>query len=149
MYELLKGKFNYCKDIHWNDVIDKIGNEFESQTQRFIFDGKAAPTFVLTNSYFPGSIKNIFEEVNKVMKTKSLHIYTSLGMGSATYGRHSDTMDVLLIQSIGNVSYIIDDGCGDYKTVNLTPGDGLIIKKGIYHNPLIKEARVTLSFSWD
>ena len=34
------------------------------------------------------------------------------------------------------------------KTFMLNPGDGLIIPEGVYHNPIVLEPRITLSFSW-
>ena len=82
------------------------------------------------------------------MKTKVLHVYTSLGGNSPTFGRHNDGMDVLIIQSIGSIQYKIDNDTRQSDTVTLNPGDGIIIRRGVYHTPIIKEPRVTLSFSW-
>ena len=50
-------------------------------------------------------------------------------------------MDVLIIQSIGQIKYKIDNDDGIIKS----DGDGVIIKRGIYHTPIIEEPRVTLS----
>ena len=107
-----------------------------------------APTFVLHNSYLPGTLTQVFDRVNHEMRTKVLHVYTSLGGNSPTFGRHKDEMDVLIIQSIGQIKYKIDNDTTESDTVTLNPGDGLIIKEGVYHTPIIKEPRVTLSFSW-
>ena len=142
-YEYLKGRFNYCQNILWEDVIYKIDNEFKSSSYKLLVERTQAPTFVLHNSYLPGSLKSIFERVNNEMNTKVLHVYTSLGSNSPTFGRHKDSMDVLIIQSIGQIKYKIDNDM-----VSLNPGDGVIIKRGIYHTPIIEEPRVTLSFSW-
>ena len=54
-------------------------------------------------------------------------------------------LDLLLRISI---KYKIDNNTTESDTVTLNPGDGLIIKEGVYHTPIIKEPRVTLSFSW-
>ena len=78
-----------------------------------------------------------------------VHVYTSFGGGSQTFGRHDDEVNVLIAQSIGRVGYRIDNNKGDFEDVYLDPGDGIIIKKGVFHAPIIGEPRVTLSFSWD
>tara|TARA_B100000686_G_C16621377_1_gene879416 strand:+ start:120 stop:581 length:462 start_codon:yes stop_codon:yes gene_type:complete len=147
-YEYLEDKFNYCQDVSWEDVISKIDHEFKNRSYNFLIEKRQAPTFVLHNFYLPGTLKTSFERVNEEMKTKVLHVYASLGSNSPTFGRHMDPMDVLLIQAIGNVSYKLDNNTTESTTVNLSPGDGIIIKKGVYHTPIIKEPRVTLSFSW-
>ena len=142
-YEYLKGKFNYCQNVSWTDVIDKINNEFINLSYKLLVEKRQAPTFVLHNLYLPGTLKQVFDKVNEDMKTKVLHVYTSFGSNSPTFGRHKDSMDVLIIQSIGQIKYKIDNDM-----VSLNPGDGVIIKRGIYHTPIIEEPRVTLSFSW-
>ena len=147
-YEYLKGRFNYCQNILWEDVIYKIDNEFKSSSYKLLVERTQAPTFVLHNSYLPGSLKPIFERVNNEMNTKVLHVYTSFGSNSPTFGRHSDDVDVLIIQSIGSVKYKIDNDYKQSDIITLYPGDGIIIKRGVYHTPIIKEPRVTLSFSW-
>tara|TARA_R100000742_G_C4222218_1_gene45692 strand:- start:86 stop:547 length:462 start_codon:yes stop_codon:yes gene_type:complete len=147
-YEYLKGKFNYCRNVSWDDVIDKIDNEFKNFSYKLLVDKRKAPTFVLHNLYLPGTLRQVFDRVNEDMKTKVLHVYTSLGENSPTFGRHNDSMDVLIIQSIGTVGYYIDNNTKESDNLILEPGDGIIIKRGVYHTPIIKEPRVTLSFSW-
>jgi mannose-6-phosphate isomerase-like protein (cupin superfamily) len=70
-----------------------------------------------------------------------VHTYISLGANSSTYGRHNDDKHVLLVQSIGEMQYGFDDGV----IVTLVPGDSLLIKKGVYHTPIVPGPRVTLS----
>tara|TARA_B100001564_G_C20212924_1_gene478110 strand:- start:84 stop:536 length:453 start_codon:yes stop_codon:yes gene_type:complete len=147
-YEYLEGKFNYCQNVLWKDVIYKIDNEFTNSSYKLLVEKTQAPTFVLHNSHLPGSLRPIFEKVNEEMNTKVLHIYTSFGSNSPTFGRHKDSVDVLIIQSIGQIKYKIDNDTMNFDIVSLNPGDGLIIKRGIYHTPIIEEPRVTLSFSW-
>tara|TARA_E500000318_G_scaffold48411_1_gene45545 strand:- start:1013 stop:1471 length:459 start_codon:yes stop_codon:yes gene_type:complete len=147
-YKYLKEKFNYCQNVSWGDVINKIDNEFRNKSHKFLVEEGQAPTFVLHNSYLPGTLTQVFDRVNHEMRTKVLHVYTSLGGNSPTFGRHKDEMDVLIIQSIGQIKYKIDNDTTESDTVTLNPGDGLIIKEGVYHTPIIKEPRVTLSFSW-
>ena len=150
IYEYLEGRFNYCQNILWEDVIYKIDNEFKNFSYKLLVEKRQAPTFVLHNSYLPGSLNPIFERVNNEMNTKVLHIYTSFGSNSPTFGKHKDSMDVLIIQSIGQIKYKIDDdNTMNSDIITLNSGDGIIIKKGVYHTPIIEEPRVTLSFSWE
>ncbi len=140
--ELLNNKFNYCKDIIWEDVILKIENEFNFGTLKFLHSKESAPTFVLQNGYFPNTIQKVYDKVKENEGINEMHIYTSLGCGSPTFGSHKDEMDVLLVQSIGRMLYVIEN-----KEYLLNPGDGLVIPCGVYHAPLVLEPRVTLSFS--
>lgn len=43
------------------------------------------------------------------------------------------------------MSYKFDDG----ELIVLKPGDGVYIPKGMYHDPIPIEPRVSLSFSWN
>ena len=138
-----KLQFSYCRDILWSDVIDKIDNEFKDSSYKLLIEPTKAPTFVLHNSYFPGTLGKVFNRVNEEMNTKVLHVYTSLGSNSLTFGRHNDDTDVLIIQAIGQMEYEIEGNI-----IILNPGEGIIIKEGVYHTPIVKEPRVTLSFSW-
>ena len=141
--ELLSNKYDYCKDITWKDVIKKIENEFESSTLKFLPSREYAPTFVLHNRYFPNTIQRAYDKVKEFEGIDEMHIYTSLGRGSPTFGTHKDNTDVLIVQSIGRMIYVIEN-----KEYLLNPGDGLVIPCGVYHSPLVMEPRVTLSFSW-
>ena len=49
----------------------------------------------------------------------------------------------MIVQSFGRVKYRFDDG----SEVTLNPSDALYIPKGMYHNPIIMEPRITLSFA--
>jgi ribosomal protein L16 Arg81 hydroxylase len=112
---------------------------------KLVCDRNSAPTIVLHNDFYPGSIQSAYDEVKEKKDIKILHIYTSFGRNSLTFGRHCDTVDVLLVQSIGKMTYIFDDE----SKVELNPGDSLLIPKGVYHNPIVSQPRVTLSFSWE
>ena len=45
--EFQSNRYDYCKDVAWEDVIKKISNEFETCTIKFLPSGEYAPTFVL------------------------------------------------------------------------------------------------------
>jgi quercetin dioxygenase-like cupin family protein len=51
----------------------------------------------------------------------------------------------LIVAAIGTVTYNFDNDL----SYTLNPGDSVLITKGVYHQPVITEPRVTLSFSWN
>jgi ribosomal protein L16 Arg81 hydroxylase len=143
-YQYRKNDFNACKNVTWQDVIDKINHEYLNNTHKLVSNNKDLPLFVLHNNFYPPTIQSAYTEVKKKYNIEELHIYLSFAKGSLTFGRHCDTMDVIIVQSIGNMSYTFDDG----SEVIMNSGDSLFIPKGVYHNPIVFEPRVTLSFSW-
>ena len=146
MIKFTKNHFKTVRDITWDDIIKKISVEFQNKTVNFIAkDSKTPPTFALHNNYYPLSIKKAYDEVHDALGITEMHVYTSFGFDSSSYGKHKDTMDVLIVQSIGTMIYKFDN---DIK-YTLDPGDSVFIPKGEYHEPFILEPRVTLSFSWD
>ena len=144
--QYLKQKFNYCKDISWESIVDKISNEFSNKTHKFCFDksGILPPTFVLHNNYLPDKLQMVYNNVNKKWKTKIMHVYASLGANSLTFGKHCDSDDVLIVESVGRMNYYIEG----FGVIECNPGDGIIIPAGVYHTPYVLEPRITLSFSW-
>ena len=137
--------FTLVNKIIWDDVIEKISNEFCEKSHKVKINGKnGLPTFILHNNYYPKSIAKAFTEVNQITNTSDMHMYISFAKNSETFGRHSDDRDVLIVQALGSVSYGFDSG----QVVKLYPGDNLLIPKGIYHEPITHGPRVTLSFSW-
>ena len=143
-YNYTQNKYQICKDILWEDIIQKINNECFKQSHRLISNKRLETLFILHNDFYPGSIRSAFDEVNNDCKVKDLHIYTSFSQNAPTFGRHCDSDDVLIVQSFGQMKYEFDDGV----IVEMNPGDSLYIPEGIYHNPISFNPRITLSFSW-
>ena len=144
MIVFTENKYPVAKDITWDDAIEKIS--YESTQLVVIFETSAPnpPTFFLIGDYYPGTIGDTFEAVSKDCGVKVMHMYTSFGNDSRTFGDHSDPVDVLLVQAKGSTSYRCDD-----VTYTLNPGDSLFIPKGSNHEPIVSGSRVTLSFSWE
>jgi ribosomal protein L16 Arg81 hydroxylase len=144
--EAVTNKWSTPAQITWADIIEKFNEESYNYPQH-VFSNYNDPfsSWVLTTAALPPTLKAAFDEVKKTDDITVLHVYASLTAQSSTFGRHKDTMDVLLVQAIGETGYRFDDG----RTINLKPNDGLIIKKGVHHEPIISEPRVTLSFSWE
>jgi ribosomal protein L16 Arg81 hydroxylase len=137
--------FQLCKKVTWDDVILKLSNEIENNTYGItITNNNKFPSIRLPNQFHPKSITEAFNEVKKEKDVKILHVYLSFSGECGTFGRHKDSCDVFIVQSIGEVSYSFDDG----STYKLTPGDSIYIPNGVYHDPIIHSPRVTLSFSW-
>ena len=144
--EAITNKWVTPAQVTWADIIDKFDEESNHYPHHvFSNPDDSFSSLVLTTPTLPPSLKAAFDEVKKTDDITILHIYASLSRQSSTFGRHSDSMDVLLVQAIGETGYRFDDG----KTITLKPNDGLIIKKGIYHEPIISGPRATLSFSWE
>ena len=144
-----KDSFPICTKVEWSDVVEKIDNEFKEKTYKHLFEEGCPPTFVLHNSFLPGTLKDAFEEVNKKCGVTETHVYASMGNNSPTFGSHLDDMDVLIVQAIGALQYDFAEEGGNMTSVILNPGDGLFIPKHEVHCPIVRSPRVTLSFSWD
>ena len=144
MYKFHKNKFEKCKDVTWDDVIEKLAYEFSIGTHRFLAESsKTPPTFAMHSDKFPGTLLTAYEELKSRANINHMQVYMSLGANSSTFGRHKDTDNVLIVQAIGKIKYIFDDK----KVITLKPGDCLSIRKGVYHTPMVSGPRVTLSAS--
>ena len=146
-----ENKYPIAKNISWDDVIEKISKESSDMIILWNEDIKPCfsslpypPTFFLRHDYYPGTIKETFEEVNKDCGVKVAHTYISFGSNSMVFDNHCDPVDVLLVQAKGTTSYVCDD-----ITYTLNPGDSLFIPEGFYHKPIVSGPRVTFSFSWE
>ena len=144
MYRYSKNKFEKCKNVTWDDVIAKLSYEFSIGSHKFIAESKGIPpSFVMHTNKFPGTLFDAFEELRVKENAIDMHVYMSLGCNSSTFGRHKDFDNVLIVQSIGKIQYAFDDE----NIITLKPGDSLLIKKGVYHTPIVSGPRVTLSAS--
>ena len=144
MYRHSKDKFKKCKDVTWDDVIEKLSYEFSVGSHKFIAESKSIPpSFVMHTNKFPGTLFDAFEELRVKENVIDMHVYMSLGNNSSTFGRHNDPDNVLIVQAIGEIQYAFDDE----NVITLTPGDSLLIKRGVYHTPIVSGPRVTLSSS--
>tara|TARA_R100000482_G_C5022411_1_gene100425 strand:- start:32 stop:487 length:456 start_codon:yes stop_codon:yes gene_type:complete len=144
VYRHSKNKFKKCKDVTWDDVIEKLSYEFSVGSHKFIAESKSIPpSFVMHTNKFPGTLFDAFEELRVKENVIDMHVYMSLGSNSSTFGRHNDPDNVLIVQAIGEIQYAFDDE----NVITLTPGDSLLIKRGVYHTPIVSGPRVTLSSS--
>lgn len=144
-YEVKRDAFSQVKNITWEDVALKLDYEVIEKTHRVLNRPSQPPTFITQNDYLPNTIGKAYDEVCDAYNSKlAIHVYASFDPNATVFSRHSDSMDVLIVQAIGKMYYDLDDG----SRVTLDPGDSLFMKRGVYHNPTVIEPRVTLSFSW-
>ena len=125
-------------------VFVKFSHDFSIGKYSIITDDiETPPTFYTYTRGWTGTLSNAFRELNQEESVNNMHLYISFCSDSSTFGRHKDTEDVLIVQSIGIMHYEFDDG----NIITLEPGDGLFIEDGVYHSPIVPGPRVTLSFS--
>jgi hypothetical protein len=145
-YEFIKQGFCECIGIAWDDIEVQIQNEVQRKKCRIIGESLEDVTYILLDQQrFQPNILKIHQMMNDRYGLKVLHIYTSKNYNAKTFGRHCDNENVLIVQSIGRMDYKFDDE----NVISLEPGDGLYIPRGMYHDPISSEPRVTLSFSWE
>lgn len=149
-YQYIMQGFTECVGIPWEDIDMQISKELKFKKCRVIGDTKCEKEvyetltcLLLDYDDFPPSIARIQQLIKTKYGYGICHIYTSIGREAQTFGRHCDTMDVLIVQSVGKMSYKFDDN----NLIVLNPGDGIRIPKGVYHDPIPIEPRITLSFS--
>lgn len=144
MYRHYKNRFEKCREVTWDDAIAKFSHDFSMGKHLLITeDIKTPPTFHTCTEGWTGTLSAAFRELTQEENINDMHLYMSLCGNSSTFGRHNDNDDVLIVQSIGLMHYTFDDG----NTITLEPGDGLFIKEGVYHTPIVSGPRVTLSSS--
>ena len=100
------------------------------------------PTIVCESSYVPNTFLPVCQKVQKDWGMTEFHTYVSMSKKTSTFGRHNDTMDVLIVQAMGKVTYRFDAAI-----IKLRPGDAVFIPEGEYHDPIVHGPRITLSFS--
>ena len=102
-----------------------------------------------TGDFHPDTQK-IADYFKKRYKFSQQHIYANWKENGFNFGRHNDSMDVLIYQLWGKVGYCVESPYGDEAHISyvLAPGDAIYIRAGTYHTPIIHEQRMSLSFSW-
>jgi ribosomal protein L16 Arg81 hydroxylase len=141
--KVTRNHFDTAPKVTWEDVIEKLGNEFLNKTPTVLTENKSAgPTIICHNENLTKSLYTCMEQVGSEFDLDNYHVYISFAKSSNTFGRHKDNNHVIIVQAIGKIRYKFDNG--DIHT--LGPGDSLYIPKGVYHDPEVLCPRVTLSF---
>jgi len=107
--------------------------------------GMFLPTMVThTTRFLSDTVKECTIEAKEKTGINFLHIYTSIVAESFIFGRHNDSMSVLIVAAINDIEYSFDDG----SSYLLNPGDGIFIPRGVYHKPKVFGPRSTFSYCW-
>ena len=141
-----RGHFERANQISWEDVVKKI-NRDETFHKETVEVWRPNLIKLEDSTYLQGTIRLAIDEINDELprmglRSQNAYMFISYNVAE-TYGRHRDEENVLLVQSIGRMSYAFDDG----SLCILDPGDSLYITSGVYHDPrtIISDPRVTIS----
>lgn len=126
-------QYQYAKE---NDWLSK--NDEANYNNRWLqFRGKFLGQFDRTRAF----MKNHFG-------IKHSHVYANWIRDGHTFGRHCDTMDVIIVQMWNEVAYCVESE-NQHTSFTMSPGDALYIRHGVYHTPIVIQERATMSFSWN
>jgi hypothetical protein len=156
----LSKKIVDVSNITWEDVFDKLETdrqqkdftviapkikpeEILNESRTLVLHRGGMNTMISEGKYIPWSMRPLADHMKINYGMKDFHQYVSLSGGSSTFGRHNDTVDVMIVPIIGDIGYGVD-GLGE---VFMEPGDALFIPKYLHHEPLVLGPRATLSFS--
>jgi len=128
--------------ITWDDVAEKISKDFAEGDYDIILHKDKSPTFVLKGHWFPQKFMDVLDQMSQYYEydPHNIDVYVSFAGNSQSHDRHFDFYDIVLVQLIGKMRYLIDD-----EPCILSPGDALYMPVETYHEPFISEARVTMS----
>ena len=99
---------------------------------------------------FVGKTKEVVDTLKGNYNFKNAHVYANWVQDGHNYGRHTDSMDVIILQLWGKTAYCCESVVGEkaHSSVTLDPGDAIFIRNGTYHTPIILGERMSMSFSW-
>jgi len=153
-------------DYEWNAHMKLIDthpqelHDWNSEKQRFGMNSfhlrPSAPLFCkqvfedMDNFFIPPAPKK--ENYKKGHPQITNIAFTGFGNNHNSYPRHKDSMDVFLVQVIGEIPIRIgkskeDDSNDDFKIMQ--PGDAVWIPRGTYHKLSPKMSRLTCSFGFE
>ena len=137
-YIIERQAFPFIKEIQWSHVEQqRLMEEWQG------IEETRGDTNLLTECGYsePGLLNDVLNERMKY-GYNSLHIYYSKLKEAKTGGKHTDCVDVLIVQSYGRMKYIIEDD-----EIILKPTDSVFNPSGIYHEGVHIEPRITCSFA--
>ena len=100
---------------------------------------------------FIDKTKRIVDDVHRTLGTVNAHVYANWIKNGHQYGRHKDSMDVVIVQVWNKMAYCCESPYNGrpHHSYVLDPGDAIYIRAGTYHTPVIFGERMSLSFSWN
>lgn len=154
------GKYDWDEHMRLVDTHPKELQDWNRDKQRFAMNSfhlrPSAPLFCkqvytdLENFFLPTAPKK--ETYIKGAPQITNIAFTGFGNSHDSYPRHKDSMDVFLVQVLGEIPIRIgesdkDSNDDDFKIMN--PGDAVYIPRGTYHKLSPKMSRLTCSFAFE
>lgn len=140
---------NFIKVNH--TALDVCDQYYYAKQRKFLSMDDRSNRWIQFEGSFVGSTADTVKEVEtKLRKPLVAHIYANWISNGLTFGRHRDSMSVLIVQVWNNIGYCVESCMGNKKHVSyvLQPGDALYVHKGTWHTPIVFSERMSLSFSW-
>jgi hypothetical protein len=136
----------------WVDILQEFDREYKIHlynNDKEIFKYQDRLGFVLHQSQQIPIVGKFLEAVSKSHHRDRQHFtaltYISLSTESATYGRHSDVMDVWCWQMTGYTLWKIEGRYRNFEKV-LEPGELVYVPRGMWHDTKPMTSRAGLSF---
>ncbi len=99
---------------------------------------------------FIGKSREVVDTLKANYSFKNAHVYANWVTDGHNYGRHTDVMDVIILQMWGETAYCCESVYGEkaHSSCTLKQGDAIFIRNGVYPTPIILDERMSISFSW-
>ena len=140
---------NFIKASH--TALDVCDQYYHAKRRKFLSMDDYCNRWIQFKGSFVGNTANTVKEVEtKLNRPLVAHVYANWIANGLTFGRHRDSMSVLIVQVWNNIGYCVESCIGNKKHVSyvLQPGDALYVHKGTWHTPIVFSERMSLSFSW-
>ena len=163
-FEIFKNKFNLVKKITWNDIITKFNFEYgethdlihpEHNLPASIGDSFGSTMVLRSANLLTPNIENALQEIKDSNIIPNAHLitdlqfYCSLLNKSTASGMHTDDEDVLIVPCAGTITYLLETNpAEEVKKQTLFPGDAMFMPRGLPHQAVPSEPRITMSLSW-
>ena len=129
--------------IDWNMMIDLLDSHPEKEYHRVNEKFRISLNSFHRRQSAPNFAKQIVKEMESVFHKNQITNIAFFGVGRNThsYPLHKDTMDVFLVQVLGEIDLQVDE-----EERLFIPGDCVYIPRGTQHKIMPKASRVTFSF---
>lgn len=129
-------QFQHAKKNKW---LSKGANEADYNNRWLQFAGEHI-----------GKTKELVKQMKNHYNFTNAHVYANWIQDGHNYGRHTDKMDVIILQLWGETAYCCESVYGEkaHSSMTLKPGDAIFIRNGVWHTPIILGQRMSMSFSW-
>lgn len=129
--------------IDWNDMIHLLDTHPENLYHRVNEKFRISLNSFHKRDSSPRFAKDVVKEMERVFHKNQITNIAFFGVGRNThsYPLHKDTMDVFLVQVLGQIQLQVDK-----EEKLFTPGEYVYIPRGTEHKITPKESRVTFSF---